>query len=201
MYARNDRSLDKAFESVEVALELDNQDSWAHGMIAFCHFLRRQDDKAEIHFNRSMTLNQNNADVIAFFGNILVYLGRWEEGLTQISKANRLNPYPPDYYYWYHGLAFYAARDYRQAILSVKQIRVLDRWHHGLLAMCYGQLGQNQDAGSELASFMTIENPEADERRELNFQTLVKERVSRYRNETDREHFLEGMRRAGLLIE
>jgi len=198
MYGKDEDSLEQGFESAESALSLDDEDSWTHGMLGYAHFIRRQDQEAVIQFERATALNQNDADAIAFFGNVLVYLGRWEEGLDCITKAKRLNPFPPVYYHWFHGLALYSARDYSSAILAVKQIRLLDRWHHGLIAMCHAQSGRMEEAGVEIVKFMeapqvTDDDPLTDDTREL-----VNERVNRYRLQADRDHFMEGLRKAGL---
>jgi adenylate cyclase len=203
MFQRDEDSLDKAFKSVAAALALDDEDSWPHGILAFAHLLRRQDEESEIHIQRALRLNPNDANAAAYFGIILVYFGRSEEGLDWITKAMRLNPFPPPNYHWYHGLALYSAREYGQAILAVKQIRVLDRWHHGLLAMCYSQMGRMDEAGAEIAQFM-----EAPERNEIlagdplptDILELVNERANRYRIEADRDHILDGLRKAGLSV-
>ncbi len=203
MYAQDDNSLDKAFKSAESALALDDEDSWSRGMLGLVHFLRRQDEESEIQFRRAISLNQNNADTIAFFGNVLVYLGRWEEGLDCITKARRLNPFPPEYYHWYHALALYSAREYGRAIHSVKQIRLLDRWHHGLLAMCYAQMGRSEEAGVELRLLLEAPRGEAIAKGDplpTEIHDLVFERANRYRIEADRDHFLAGLRKAGLPV-
>jgi adenylate cyclase len=201
MYAQDDGSLDKAFKSVEAALGLDDGDSWSHGILGWALYLHHQDEESEIHLRRALTLNPNDANAAAYFGLLLVYLGRWEEGLDWITKAKRLNPFPPANYHWYQGIALYSAHEFEQAIQAVKQIRVLDRWHHGLLAMCYAQLGRMDETGVEIAQF--LEPPEHDATATSGALTadileLALERVNRYRIKADRDHFLDGLRKAGL---
>jgi adenylate cyclase len=198
MYGKDEDSLEKGFESAESALSLDDEDSWTHGMLGYVRFMRRQDEEAVIQFERAIALNQNDADAIAFFGNVLIYLGRWEEGLDCITKAKRLNPFPPVYYHWFHGIALYSAGDYGNAISAVKQIRSLDRWHHGLLAMCHAQSGKMDEAGAEIAKFMEAPQVTDDDSLTDDVRELVNERVNRYRLQADRDHFLEGLRKAGL---
>ena len=62
-------------------------------------FLRKEDGRAEMHFNRALALNPNDADVAAVFANILVYWGRWREALGWIEVAKRLNPFSPNLYH------------------------------------------------------------------------------------------------------
>ncbi|WP_027547781.1 adenylate/guanylate cyclase domain-containing protein [Bradyrhizobium sp. WSM2254] len=194
-------SLDEALRHVEIALDIDDSDAWSHGVFGQLLFLLKRDDEAEIHFKRALGFNPNDADVPAVFGNVLVYWGRWREALTWIDTAKRLNPLPPNIYHWYHALALYSAREYEQAIRALREIRTLDRWSHGLLAACYGQIDRLDEARSELDAFIGERERELRERGEalpLSSLDLVLSRADRYRDPLDREHFLEGLRKAGL---
>jgi TolB-like protein/Tfp pilus assembly protein PilF len=194
-------TLDEALREIETALDIDDGDAWSHGVFAQLLFLRQEDDKAEIHFSRALALNPNDADVAAVFANILVYWGRWREALTWIRAAKRLNPFPPNLYHWYHALALYSGREYERAVKALMEARSLDRWSHGLLAACYAQMERLGEAQSEADAFVS------ERRRELNANgeaapakslDLARARAERYRDPTDREHFLDGLRKAGL---
>ena len=72
---------------------------------------------------------------------------------------------------------------------------------HAYLAASYGHLGQIDEARTELSQLIDGLN---DRLRKLGEQTsqsishLVTEWADRYREPTDRENFLEGLRKAGL---
>ncbi|MBV9519896.1 MAG: adenylate/guanylate cyclase domain-containing protein [Hyphomicrobiales bacterium] len=194
-------SLDDALRHITTALDLDDGDAWSHGVFGQLLFLLRRDDEAEIHFQRALALNPNDADVAAVFANILVYWGRWQEALTWIGTAKRLNPLPPNLYHWYHALALYSGRQYEQAIKALREMRSPDRWSHGLLAACYAQTGLLAEARSELGAFISERERELKERGEAlppGRLHLALSRADRYRNPLDREHFLDGLRKAGL---
>lgn len=194
-------TLDDALSEIEAALDIDGGDAWSHGVFAQLLFLRKEDDKAEIHFNRALALNPNDADVAAVFGNILVYWGRWREALTWIGAAKRLNPFPPNLYHWYHALALYSGHEYEQAVKALMEARSLDRWSHGLLAACYAQMGRLGEARSEAEAFVRERYREMNANGAVpptNTLDLVRARAERYRNPVDREHFLDGLRKAGL---
>jgi TolB-like protein len=194
-------TLDEALREIETALDIDDGDAWSHGVFAQLLFLRNEDAKAEIHFSRALALNPNDADVAAVFANILVYWGRWREALTWIGAAKRLNPFPPNLYHWYHALALYSGHEYERAIKALMEARSLDRWAHGLLAACYAQMGRFGEARSEAETFVRERSRELSENGDAlpaNTLDLVQSRAGRYRDPADREHFLDGLRRAGL---
>ncbi|MCS3731496.1 winged helix-turn-helix domain-containing tetratricopeptide repeat protein [Bradyrhizobium betae] len=194
-------TLDEAHREIESALDIDDGDAWSHGVFAQLLFLRNQDDKAEIHFSRALALNPNDADVAAIFANILVYWGRWQEALAWIGMAKRLHPFPPNLYHWYHALALYSGHEYEQAVKALMEARSLDRWSHGLLAACYAQMGALGDARSEAEAFVSERYRELNANGEpapANSLDLARARGERYRNAADREHFLSGLRKAGL---
>jgi TolB-like protein/Tfp pilus assembly protein PilF len=194
-------TLEEALREIETALDIDDGDAWSHGVFAQLLFLLKEDAKAEIHFSRALALNPNDADVAAVFANILVYWGRWREALKWIGTAKRLNPFPPNLYHWYHALALYSGREYERAVKALMEARSLDRWSHGLLAACYAQMGRLGEAQCEADAFVS------ERRRELNANgeaapakslELARARAERYREPADREHFLDGLRKAGL---
>jgi len=194
-------TLDDALREIEMAFDIDDSDAWSHGVFAQLLFLRKEDDKAEIHFNRALALNPNDADVAAVFANILVYWGRWREALTWIGAAKRLNPFPPNLYHWYHALALYSGNEYEQAIKVLMEARSLDRWSRGLLAACYAQMGRLGEARSEAEAFVRERYHELNQNGEAppaNTLDLAWARAERYRSPADREHFLSGLRKAGL---
>jgi TolB-like protein/Tfp pilus assembly protein PilF len=194
-------TLDDALREIETALDLDDNDAWSHAVFAQLLFLRKQDDKAETHFKCALALNPNDADVAAVFANILVYWGRRQEALAWIGTAKRLNPFPPNLYHWYHALALYSGKEYEQAAKALMEMRALDRWAHALLAACYAQMDRLSEARSEAEAFVRERNRELNENDETlpaNTLDLVRARADRYRSPVDREHFLDGLRKAGL---
>jgi TolB-like protein len=194
-------TLGDALREIETALDIDDDDAWSHGVFAQVLFLRREDDRAEMHFNRALTLNPNDADVAAVFANILVYWGRWREALGWIEMARRLNPFSPNLYHWYHALALYSGRQYQNAIKTLKEARSLHSWSHGLLAACYAEIGMRDEARFELNRFAKERHLELRQNGEpapVNDLDLGRIRAERYRNVGDRKHFLDGLRKAGL---
>ncbi|HKV14580.1 MAG TPA: winged helix-turn-helix domain-containing protein [Reyranella sp.] len=194
-------TLDDALRHIETALAIDGDDAWSHAVLAQILFLRNEDRRAEASFERALALNPNDADVAAAFANILVYWGRWREALELIGTAKRLNPFPPNLYHWYHALALYSGRRYRQAIEALQEARPLHGWSHGLIAASHARIGMRDEARAELAKFVEERHRDLHETgRPLPADPLdlARVRAERYRNPRDRKHFLDGLRKAGL---
>jgi tetratricopeptide (TPR) repeat protein len=198
-----DEPLDEALEAVQMALSLDNEDAWAHAILGFMLFLQRDDEEAEAEFQRAVHLNANDADVAAFWANVLVYLGRWPEALDWIAKALRLNPHPPRWYYWYQALALFSGHKYEEAIKAIRRLKPQLTPGHAYIAACYAHLHQMDEAKLELAAFTAAvsPNPGDGEDREIDLPAkLASERGRRYRVAADAAHFLAGLRTAGLEV-
>ncbi|MBN9491608.1 MAG: winged helix-turn-helix domain-containing protein [Alphaproteobacteria bacterium] len=194
-------TLDDALRHIETALNIDGDDAWSHAVLAQVFFLRNEDSRAETSFNRALALNPNDADVAAVFANIQVYWGRWREALEWIGTAKRLNPFSPNLYHWYHALALYSGRQYRDAIETLKKAHPLHGWSYGLIAACYAQIGMRDEARAELNRFVEERHRELRESGEpipADPLDLARIRAERYRNPRDRKHFLDGLRKAGL---
>jgi len=194
-------ALDDALRHIEAALNIDDDDAWSHAVLGQILFLRNEDSRAETSFNRALALNPNDADVAAAFANILVYWARGQEALELIGTAKRLNPFPPNLYHWYHSLALYSGRQYREAIEMLKEARPLHGWSHGLMAACHAQIGMREEARAELKRFVDERHRELRESGEpipADPLDLARVRAERYRNPRDRKHFLDGLRKAGL---
>ena len=48
-------------------------------------------------------------------------------GREWITKAMRLNPFPPSWYHWYRALLEYSSQNYEDAASAIRRIRPLDR--------------------------------------------------------------------------
>jgi adenylate cyclase len=198
-----EHSLEVALENIETALSIDDDDSWFHAVYGQVLFQLGRDEEAESAFRRALALNSNDADAKAFMANILVYLGRWQEALQLIDDALRLNPFPPQIYHWYRALALYSAEAYADTIGALREMQNLGSWYwgHGLIAACYAQLGQMDEAGAALDAFLERRRVTLEARgRTVPAATIssLRARADRYRNEHDRNHFLVGFRKAGL---
>ncbi len=100
----------------------------------------------------------------------------------------RLNPHYPGFYSWFLGLAQYAARQYEDAIMTLRQAPQLGVGRR-ILAASLGQLGRVEEARAEALEFLKG-NP--------NFSAQFWASTEPFENEADGQHFVEGYLKAGL---
>ena len=75
-----------------------------------------------------------------------------------VQKALRLNPHPPGWYYWALGSAQYGARQYEDAVETLRKEATYRTGSRRILAASLAQLGRRDEACQEVALFM-VGNP------------------------------------------
>lgn len=105
-----------------------------------------------------------------------------------IRKAMRLNPHHPERFWSHLGKAYFAARQYGEAIEAFMHLSSMDETQHAFIAACYGWLGDAIAAGAHMEKVRALA-PEFEIKRFLG--TL------HYAQESDAQHLREGLTRAG----
>ena len=195
-------SFDRAFESAKKALGSDDSDSLTHAILGELYLFRREYEQAEIHLERALALNPNDADAIGIMGFLLTCLGRPKEGIEHFKTAKRLNPYQPDWcmFCWRFGIAQYTAGNYDSAVTAMKEIVSPINDVRVWLSASYAQAGKPDEARSALEEFLRVVEAESEGFRG---RTLAawKARWAKFfpfKNDADLRHFLDGLRKAGL---
>jgi TolB-like protein/Tfp pilus assembly protein PilF len=77
------------------AIRGDSEDPWAHLALAGVYvYLGRLED-ALSEFEQALSLNPNFAPALAYYGQMLCWVGRWEEGIIAARRALRLSSRDP----------------------------------------------------------------------------------------------------------
>lgn len=177
------------------AIQADGEDPWAYlGLGCAYAYLRRKDD-ALAAFEEALRLNSNFSLAYGCYGLVLSWFGRWREGGDAAHRALRLSPRDP-FSFVYYGVAAYSAfvrRDYPEAIrLSREGIRQRNAndfvGGHRVLTAAAGMAGDMELAHAALQ----------DLRRTQPNISLAWVASQLPLGVDEREHFVEGLRRAGL---
>jgi TolB-like protein len=176
------------------AVEADTEDAWAHHGLAYVYLFERRFDDAIAEFELALRLNPNFSFAQAFYGVALCYSGRWEEGDLAARRALRLSPRDPSSTL-YFGIAAYAqfiGRNYDEAIrLARESLRQRSDFvgGHRVLTAAAAMAGYDEVARTALQELR---------RTQPNVSLAWIESELPIKQQHEREHYLEGFRRAGL---
>ena len=184
-------SLNLALVAARKAIALDDSNHEAHFALCAVHLSRGEHDAAITEYKRAILYNPNDADLINYFALVLIYSGQPEEALQYTRKAMRLNPHYIPQYPLFLGRAYYGFREYEKAIVSLKEAVDLNPDFlppHRMLACAFAQLGRSDEAKAEAGEVLRIDPT----------FTIAGEQALPFRKATDLEHYLDGLRKAGL---
>ncbi len=117
----SEKTLEKAHELAIKTLVLDKSNPEAYGIMAWIYLFKRDYDKAIEMGKHSVILCPNCADLIAYYGIVQNYACRFDEAISLLEKAIRLNPMPPFNIIAYLGVSYYHAGRYDDAIETLKK--------------------------------------------------------------------------------
>jgi DNA-binding SARP family transcriptional activator len=178
-------------ESVDLASKaasLDPHDGRALRERGYANLYLRRHDESLQDFAQAVALNPHDADILEGYADSLAHSGDPRQGLNLFNRAIELNPIPPDEYAWALGSIYYQLGDYRAALQALRPVE--DRPATArLLAACTAQLGD-----LELARHYSrvVKSVYPD------FQADRVRAIVPNRNPEDTEHFIDGLKRAGL---
>ncbi len=130
-------------------MELDPGYGEAYASLAELAFFHEWNwTKAGEEFSKALQLAPNDADILAAYAIFLVSMGRQEQALTQMRKAQQLDPVSEKTNLT-HIYALYLAHQYDDAIVEAKQALDLfpdSRAVYYWLGQCYEKKGKPEDA-------------------------------------------------------
>jgi TolB-like protein len=176
------------------AILADSEDPWAHYALGCVYLFARRFEDSLAEFELALRLNPNFSLAQGYYGLTLAYCGRWEEGCLAARRALRLSPRDP-FSAVYYGIAAYAqfvGRNYDEAMrLARDGIRQRADFvgAHRVLTAAAGMAGQDDVAGGALRELR---------RAQPNISLAWIAKQMPIQRDADREHYLEGFRRAGL---
>ncbi len=184
--------LERGLMAAQQAVRLDSYSQFAHQMVAYNYFLTKQQgffDKV----SETIAINPNNSDVIGALGLYLAFAGEWERGVALAHKAVALNPDFPGWVYIPISSYAYIRRDYQEALRWADKIEIPGFFRNYVtLAASYGQLGMQAEAAQAVSDLLAVYPSYA--------QNARRELRKYYWDETELEHVMDGLRKAGLDI-
>ncbi len=145
------KTLDLALHSVR----LDPDDYLAHWVLGRLYTYQGKHAQSLAEFDRALSINPNDAHLLAISAENLVYCGRLEEALECCQRAIRLNPNCPDWYWLSLGFSYFQLGRYEDALEALERMTLPDQARR-LLAATYAHLGRLDEARSEADELMKV---------------------------------------------
>ncbi|HEX2150465.1 MAG TPA: winged helix-turn-helix domain-containing protein [Stellaceae bacterium] len=187
-------AMPNAERAAHAAIRADSEDAWAHNALGHVYLFQRRFDDSLAEFEAALQLNPNFALAHGYYGLSLSYSGRWREADASARHALRLSPRDP-FSAVYMGIAAYAqflGGHYDEAMrLAREALRQRSDFvgAHRVLTAAAGMAGSADAAKAAL---------EACRRAQPNISLAWLATQMPIKEARDREHYLEGFRRAGL---
>ena len=176
------------------AIRADSEDPWAHNALGSAYLFGRRFEDSLAELEVALRLNPNFSLAQGYYGLVLSYAGRWEEGSVAARRALRLSPRDP-FSAVFCGIAAYAqfvGRNYDEAIrLAREGIRQRSDFvgAHRVLTAAAGMAGKDDVAAAALRELR---------RAQPNISLAWIANQMPIMQEAERKHYLEGFRRAGM---
>jgi TolB-like protein len=176
------------------AIRADSDDPWAHLSIAAVNVYLGRVDDALAGYESALRLNPNFSLAQGYYGLMLSYVGRWQEGADAARRALRLSPRDP-FSAIYNGIIGYAefvGRNYDEAMRVAREgIRQRSDFvgAYRVLTAAAAMKGEIDVAKAALQELR---------RAQPNISLAWLGSLIPYAQDAEREHYLEAFRRAGL---
>jgi TolB-like protein len=183
-----------AERAAAAAILADGDDPWAHNALGCVYLFARRFDDSLAEFETALQLNPNFSLAQGYHGLTLSYCGRWQEGELAARRALRLSPRDP-LSAVYYGIAAYTqflGRNYDEAMrLAREGIRQRSDFvgAHRVLTAAAGMAREREIGKAALQELR---------RAQPNISLAWVASQMPIKQDADREHYLEGFRRAGL---
>jgi adenylate cyclase len=180
---------DTALEYARRAVQLDQMDYYTHWDLAFVLWNLHSFNQGLNEYRRAVSLNPNDADLLAEMAETLAYWGEPAEGVRQLRRAMQINPFFPDWYRWNLGWALFSTHAYEESLAELGQISDLPNNVRLIMAADYICLGKSAEAEAAVAAYLQHEPDYTLEK--LRWRTAFK-------RPEDEQHWLDAVRQAGL---
>src|SRR5262249_32871930 len=176
------------------AVRADGDDAWAHLALATAHTYSRRLDDALAEFETALRLKSSFPLAQGYYGLVLAWVGRWQEGTEAARRALQLSPRDP-FSAIYRGIAAYAefiGRNYAESMRLAREAtlqRVDFVGGYRVLTAAAAMAGEMELARAALAALRRA-HPD------VSLAWIARELPLPDRAEV--EHFLDALRRAGL---
>jgi len=185
-------SIAKAIEWTQKALAMNGSLADARSRLGVLYSWSGRYDEGIAEAERGVELDPNSGNANFQLAVLLRYAGKSKEAIPVIRKALRLEPIPPDIFVQNLALVYFQTGDCKEAVAACEKglKRQPDNLNsHVIAAAVYGSCDKEKEARKEAAEVLRI-NPK--------FTVASYTGNLPYKNPSDRDRTVQGLRKAGL---
>jgi TolB-like protein/lipopolysaccharide biosynthesis regulator YciM len=186
------QSIVKAIEFTQKAIAIDESHGEARALLGFLYTLTGEYEKGVEEAQKAINLSPNSDLAHQYLGFCLRFAGKPKEAIPVLKRAIRLNPFTPSIILFNLGLSYLFSGQYEEAITECKRATTREPNNlgaHLALTVAYSVSGRNEEARAAATEVLRIEPKFSIE---YFSKTIV------YKNQADRDRFIEALRKAGL---
>jgi len=153
----NATALDIALAEARNAIALDRFSEIGHWALGAALVMNNDQEHGFEEYDRAMEINPNNPDFMVTKGRDLAAYGRFDEGIDLIQKGFIYNHHHAEWYFWYQGMAYFAAGRFEDAVKSFNQLSHQNKDTRIYLAASYVQIDDIAEAQFQASQLMKID--------------------------------------------
>ncbi len=190
-----ERELHEALKLAEKAVVLDDQDAFAHFVLGRVNSIQFKYERAISALEFAVRLNPSLADAYHALGFTYTYGGQPRKAIPLLEMAYALSPHDANVWAFFgiRAAAYIELQEYDKAIdcgREAVQKRHAKYWAYSHLASALGHGGAKEEA-RKIVEELLLHNPKFS-------VEFAREHLYYYREKSSLEHYLEGLRKAGL---
>ena len=150
-------SLNKAISEARHAISIDSFSEVGHWALGAALVMDNDYERGFEEYDKAMEINPNNPDYMVTKGRDLAAFGRFDEGIELIHKGFKFNHHQAEWYFWYQGIAYFAANRIEEAIDSFNRLNHQHKDSLIYLAACYVQSGDLAEAQNQVNELLDMD--------------------------------------------
>jgi adenylate cyclase len=158
-WSQDPKSMERAFKLAQKAIAMNDSLPEAHRILGDIYLYRKDLGRAKKEREKAIVLDPNYADGLAGLGEVLIWDGEHDKGITLVKKAMLLNPYHHAWYFYILGVAYILQERNEDAIEILERGRIRNPdfiGTHLALAALYGGIGRKEKCQTEVKEILRI---------------------------------------------
>lgn len=193
-----EKSAQLAFDNAAIAVKNAPDNHIAQWIMGWTYlFVKKDHNRAMHHYNKARELNVGDSRMVAEMAQPLIYTGKYEQAITLVKQAIRLNPFHEQWYDEFLAWAYEESGQPGKAIEVLTKFSELEGiWSYLILARAYAQTGQMDSFQAQIEKIDELAQQQMNERFSLEFVKKWVHQREPYEDEARSQRIIDTMDKA-----